>query len=138
MATSPTYPTATGPVAVVKTLVNADSTNYVDVYDNSAGAASIRVEALSLCSDDTSTVNIAFALYSGSTVYLLGTVRAATLSGTDGATARVNALATIGTISPDGVLVLEVPAGTKLQAKSLVAVTAAKTVTLAGWARNYA
>lgn len=137
MATSPTYPSAAGPVAVTKTIVNSDSTNYVDVYDNSAGSSSVRVEALSLCSDDTSTVNIAFALYVGSTAYLLGTVRAVTLSGTDGAAARLNALATIGTISPDGVLVLEIPAGAKLQAKSLVAVTAAKTVTLAGWARSY-
>jgi len=138
MATTPTYPATTGPVAVVKTLVNADSTNIVDVYDNSASSSAIRVEALNLCSNDTSTVNISFYLYSGSTSYLLGTVRAVTLSGTDGAAARVNALALLGTIAPDGIPVVEVPAGTKLQAKSLVAVTADKTVTLSGWARSIA
>jgi len=138
MATTPTYPATTGPVAVVKTLVNADSTNIVDVYDNSASSSAIRVEALNLCSNDTSTVNISFYLYSGSASYLLGTVRAVTLSGTDGAAARVNALALLGTIAPDGIPVVEVPAGTKLQAKSLVAVTADKTVTLSGWARSIA
>ena len=69
---------------------------------------------------------------------MLGTVRAVTLSGTDGAAARVNVLALLGTIAPDGIPVLEVPAGTKLQAKSLVAVTADKTVTLSGWARSIA
>lgn len=135
MASTPNYPADV--IGIAKTIVNADSTNWVDVYDNSAGSKSVRVEALNLCSDDTSTVNIQFGHYVGATTYLVGTVRAATLSGTDGAAARINALATIGAIAPDGIVVLEVPAGTKLQAKSLVAVTAAKTVTLSGWARTY-
>lgn len=138
MATTPTYAAATGPVLIAKTLVNADSTNIVDLYDNSASSTAVRVEALNLCSNDTSTVNISFYRYSGSTSYLLGTVRAVTLSGTDGAAARVNALATLGTLAPDGIPVLEIPAGTKLQMKSLVAVTADKTVTLTGWARSIA
>lgn len=136
MAASPTFPS--GVARIAKTLVNADSTNYVDVYDNSASTTSVRVEALNLCSDDTSTVNIAFARYDGATAYLIGTVRAATLSGTDGATARVNCLSTVGTTAADGIPVIEIPAGGKLQAKSLVAVTAAKTVTLTGWVRKYA
>ena len=136
MASSPTF--TKNVVGLHKTLVNADSTNLVDVYDNSAGTANIRVEALNLCSDDTSTVNIAFYRYAGSTAYLIGVVRAVTLSGTDGATARVNCLSTVGTTAADGIPVIEIPAGQKLQAKSLVAVTAAKTVTITGWGRNFA
>ena len=123
--------------AIGKTLVNADGTNLVDVLDNSAGSHSLRIEALNLCSDDTSTVNIQFHRLTGGVAYLIGTVRAVTLSGTDGAATRINALATVGTIAPDGIPVLEIPAGSKLQAKSLVAVTAAKTVTIGGWARAY-
>lgn len=138
MATKPTYAAATGPVLISKTLVNADSTNIVDLYDNSARTSAVRVEALNICSDDTSTVNISFYRYSGSTSFLMGTARAVTLSGTDGATARVNALALLGVIAPDGIPVIEIPAGTKLQAKSLVAVTADKTVTITGWARSIA
>lgn len=136
MAASPIFPSGTARIA--KNLVNADSTNYVDIYDNSASSTGVRIEALNICSDDTSTVNIAFARYDGSTAYLIGTVRVVTLSGTDGAAARVNALATVGTVAADGINVIEIPAGGKLQAKSLVAVTAAKTVTITGWVKLYA
>lgn len=136
MAATPTFPSNIARIA--KTLVNADSTNYVDVYDNSAATTPVRVEALNICSNDTSTVNLSFARYDGSTAYLIGTVRVVTLSGTDGAAARVNALSTIGTTAPDGIPVIEIPPGGKLQAKSLVAVTADKTVTITGWVRQYA
>jgi len=136
MAASPTFPKNI--VGIHKTILPADTTAWVDVYDNSAGTANVRIEALNLCSDDTSTVNIQFGRYAGSATYLLGTVRAVTLSGTDGAAARVNCLSTVGATAADGIPVIEVPAGEKLQAKSLVAVTAAKTVTLTGWGRNFA
>ena len=72
------------------------------------------------------------------TNYLAGTVRAVTLSGTDGAAAKVNALTSIGTLAPDGIYDVWVGAGEKLQAKSLVTVTSAKTVTITGRARLYA
>lgn len=136
MATSPTYPS--GIARIAKTIVPADSTNWVDVYDNSASSTPVRVEAMNICSDDTSTVNIQFGRNVGATTFLIGTVRAVTLAGTDGATARVNALNTVGTLAPDGINVIEIPAGGKLQAKSLVAVTSAKTVTITGWVRQYA
>jgi len=136
MAASPVFPSSIARIA--KTIVNSDSTNYVDVYDNSASTTPVRVEAMGLCSDDTSTVNIAFALSDGVNSYLTGTVRAVTLSGTDGATARVNCLSTVGWTAPDGIPVICISAGGKLQAKSLVAVTAAKTVTITGWVRQYA
>ena len=137
MATTPTYGAAAGPALIAKTILPADTTAIVDVYDNSAGAAGVQVQSLNICSNDTSAVNIAFYRYSGSTSYLLGTVRVATLSGTDGATSRVNALSIIGVLAPEGINVLEIPAGSKLQASSLVTVTAAKTVTITGWAKTF-
>lgn len=135
MAASPTFPKSV--VGINKTILPADTTALVDVYDNSAGTANIRIAALNLCSDDTSTVNISFYRYVGGAAYLIGTVRAVTLSGTDGATARVNCLTTVGTTAADGIPVIEIPAGVKLQAKSLVAVTSAKTVTITGWGWNF-
>jgi hypothetical protein len=122
MAATPIYPS--GFARISKTILPADTTAYVDVYDNSAASTPVRVEALTICSNDTSTVNIAFARYDGAAAFLIGTVRAVTLSGTDGATARVNALTTVGTLAPDGINVLVIPAGGKLQAKSLANVTA--------------
>lgn len=136
MSAAPTYPS--GIASIAKTILPADTTSYVDVYDNSAGSTPVRVEALNLCSDDTSTVNIQFARLKSATAYLMGTVRAVTLSGTDGAAARVNCLATLGVMASDGIPVIEIAAGEKLQAKSLVTVTTAKTVTITGWVRLYA
>ena len=136
MAANPVYSNDVGKIA--KTIVNADGTSWLDLYDNSAGGTlSARVEALNLTSDDTSTVNIQLGIYTGGSVYLIGTVRAVTLSGTDGAAALINALNVVGNVAPDGIKVIHIPAGGKLQAKSLVAVTAAKTVTLTGHVRTF-
>jgi hypothetical protein len=135
MAANPVYPS--GVAGVNKTIVNSDSTNWVTLYDNSAGSAVVRLEALNLCSDDTATVNIQIGVEVSSTQYLIGTVRAVTLSGTDGAAALINALNVVGNVSPDAIRVIYIPAGGKLVAKSLVAVTSAKTVTLTGWVRQY-
>lgn len=135
MATAPVYPSSVA--GVNKTIVNSDSTNWVTLYDNSAASTPVRLEALNLCSDDTSTVNIQIGIDVGGTVFLTGTVRAVTLSGTDGAVALINALAVVGNISPDAIRVIYIAAGAKLMAKSLVAVTSTKTVTLTGWVRQY-
>lgn len=135
MATAPVYPSSVA--GVNKTIVNSDSTNWVTLYDNSAASTPVRLEALNLCSDDTSTVNIQIGIDVGGTVFLTGTVRAVTLSGTDGAAALINALAVVGNISPDAIRVIYIAAGAKLMAKSLVAVTSTKTVTLTGWVRQY-
>lgn len=134
MAASPTYPS--GIAAIGKTIVNADGTNWVDLYNNT-GSAPARCEALNLCSDDTSTVNLQLGLELSGTTYLLGTVRAATLSGTDGAAAVVFPLLSIGSVAPDAIRVLHIPAGAKLRAKVNAAVTAAKTVTITGAVRLY-
>jgi hypothetical protein len=110
----------------------------VTLYDNSAGSAAVRLEALNLCSDDTVTVNVQIGVEVSSVQYLIGTARAITLSGTDGAAAIINALNIVGNVSPDAIKVIYVPVGGKLVAKSLLAVTATKTVTLTGWVRQYA
>ena len=135
MATSATFSSG---VAVLRAqILPANTTAWVDVYDNSLGTKAVRVEGLGITSDDTSTVNIQFSMLASGTNYLVGTVRAVTLSGTDGAAARVNAMATVGTLAPDGVYDIWVGAGEKLQAKSLVTVTSAKAVTITGRARLY-
>jgi len=136
MATSPVYPS--GVAGVNKTIVTADTTNWVTLYDNSAGSAAVRLEALNLCSDDTATVNIQIGVEVSSVQYLIGTASAVTLSGTNGSAAIVNALNIVGNVSPDAIKVIYIPVGGKLVAKSLLAVTATKTVTLTGWVRQYA
>ena len=136
MATSATFPS--GVATVRAQILPADTTAWKDVYDNSAGTKAVRIEGLGITSDDTSTVNIQFSMLASGTNYLAGTVRAVTLSGTDGAAAKVNAMTSIGTLAPDGIYDVWVGAGEKLQAKSLVTVTSAKTVTITGRARLYA
>lgn len=137
MALDPIY--KSDAVAICKTLVNADSTSLVDVLDNSAGTKHKRITALSLLSDDTSEVNIAFYRLHGGAAYLIGTVRAATLSGTNGATPRVLCLSEtfLGSKDETGIWTVNIHAGDKLQAKSLVAVTSGKTVTITGSADSY-
>ena len=136
MATSATF--SSGVATVRAQILPADTTAWKDVYDNSAGTKAVRIEGLGITSDDTSTVNIQFSMLASGTNYLAGTVRAVTLSGTDGAAAKVNAMTSIGTLAPDGIYDVWVGAGEKLQAKSLVTVTSAKTVTITGRARLYA
>lgn len=135
MATAATFPS--GVAAVRAQILPADTTTWKDVYDNSAGTKAVRIEGLGITSDDTSTVNIQFSMLANAVNYNIGTVRAVTLSGTDGAAAKVNALTSIGTLAPDGIYDVWVGAGEKLQAKSLVTVTNDKTVTIAGRARLY-
>lgn len=137
MAATPTY--ASNVKNIAKTLVNADSTNWVDLFDNSANAKNATVEGLTITSDDTSAVNLQIGLLKGGTAYLMGTVNVPTLSGTNGSAARVSALgiSTLGTLTPEGIYTLEIEAGAKLQAKVLAAVTSAKTVTVTGRVRQY-
>lgn len=134
---SDTITFSSGIAAIRKQILPADTTDWVDLYDNSAGTKAVRVEGLMLTSDDTSTVNVQFSFLVGPTNYLLGTVRAVTLSGTDGAAARVNAMTAVGTLAPDGIYDIWIGPGEKLQAKSLVTVTSAKAINVTGRARLY-
>jgi hypothetical protein len=135
MATTPLFSNDVKNIA--KRIMLADTTTFVDIFNNLTGTKSARVEALAICSDDTNAVNVQLGLLIGETVYLMGTVAVPTLSGTNGSAARINAMTTLGTQDPDGIFTIEVEAGAKLQAKSLVAVTAQKVVTLTGRVRTY-
>ena len=135
MATSATF--SSGVATVRAQILPADTTAWKDVYDNSAGTKAVRIEGLGITSDDTSTVNIQFSMLASAVNYPIGTARVVTLSGTDGAEAKVKALTGYGTLDPDGIYDIWVGAGEKLQAKSLVTVTSAKTVTITGRARLY-
>lgn len=121
------------------TFVNADSTTAKTLY--TAGGNDAVVKVLNFASNDTSAVNIALYVNDGTADRLIGTIRVATLSGTDGAAASVDGLS--GTLIPslpydaNGKRVLPLKAGHILKWAPLVAVTAAKTVTAFGVAEEY-
>ena len=139
MASTNTFPKDR--VGFAATFVNADSTNVKVVFDNSAGTKAMRIEQLSICSDDTSARNVQFSRLISGTDYTIGTVNVPAASGTDGTTPRVTGLSSsttgIGAMDADGIYVCWIAAGQKLDAKMLVSVTSGKTVTLSGWARSY-
>lgn len=125
---------------VAVNILPADTTTWKDAYDNSAGSKAVRVESLSIASTDTSTVNVQVGILKGGTTYVNGTCRAVTLSGTDGAASKVQALSAgcAGTLAADGIYDVWVEAGAKLQVKTLAAVTADKIVTVTGRVRTFA
>ena len=139
MATTNTFPKDRVGFAVK--FLNADSTNIKVIYDNSAGTKAVRIDMLSITSDDTSARNVQFSRLISAVDYVIGTVNVPIASGINGSTPRVTALASsttgIGALDADGIYVCWIPAGQKLDAKMLVAVTADKTVTITGWARSY-
>ena len=139
MATTNTFPKDRVGFAV--NFANADSTNIKVVLDNSAGTKALRIESLSIVSTDTSARNVQFSRLISGTDYPVGTVNIPIGAGSDGTVPRVTALSSstvgIGTQDEDGLFVCWLPAGQKLDAKMLVAVTADKTVTITGWARSY-
>ena len=117
------------------TFVNADGTTAKDLV--SAGTDGTKVTRIAVTSDDTSAVNLKILIHDGSTAFWAGTVRVATLSGTDGAAAAVNLLnpLMLPWLDIDGEFFI--PSGYKVQVAPLVAVTTAKTVTIVCFAVNY-
>lgn len=119
MSTTPTYPSAAGPTSVRKRIADSDSTNLVDLLDNSGGATAVKIEALGATTDNTADRIVKLWLLSGGVTYLLGSMTIPDLSGTNGATdPRVNlmALPYLATAGADGVPCFYVGAGEKLQA----------------------
>ena len=114
------------------TFVNADGTTAKTLL--TAGANGTWVSGLAGTTNDTSANNVAISLNDGSTSYLVGTVRLATLSGTDGAANAISLLNTTALpwlkLDPAGNPGLFLKAGWTLKVNPLVAVTAAKTLTL--------
>lgn len=138
MSTTPTYPAMTGPVQVAKRLAPTDSTNVVDVYDNSAGAAAVKVEALSITTTNDADRVATFYLYVGTTSYRLGSVNVPDLSGTNGSTdPRINVLSTLGVAGADGVPCIWIAAGNKLQISLDSALTSARVLDVVGRGITY-
>jgi hypothetical protein len=139
MATTNTFPKDR--VGFATKFANADGTNIKVIFDNSTGAKAVRLEMLTICSDDTSVRNIQFSRLISAVDYLIGTINIPVAAGTDGVVPRVTGLSSsttgIGALDADGIYVCWVPAGQKLDAKMLVAVTTDKTITISGWARSY-
>jgi hypothetical protein len=117
MASSPTYPTATGPVTIAKKIADSDGTNIIDIVDNSAGSSAVKIESLAITTTNTADRTALLYLYDGSASFLAGSRTVTQLAGTNGSTTpRVNVLAALGTAGPDGVACIWVGAGKKLQA----------------------
>ena len=121
------------------TFVNADSTTAKTLL--TAGANGTVVRGIFGTTNDTSANNVAVSINDGSTTFLLGTVRLATLSGTDGAVNGVDLLNTTAMpgleLDGAGNAVLYLKAGYTLKVAPLVAVTAAKTLTLFAMGRDF-
>ena len=75
---------------VGKRLTSSDTTSYVTLY--TAGTNDAVVKSLTVTTTDTAAVNLKVAISDGTNDYLLGTVRVALASGTDGAVASVDIL----------------------------------------------
>lgn len=73
-----------------KRLTSSDTTSYVTLY--TAGTNDAVIKSITATTTDTAAVNLKVAIGDGTTDYLLGTVRVALGSGTDGATASVDIL----------------------------------------------
>lgn len=138
MATTPTYPTTTGPVNIGKRVADSDSTNVIDVYDNSAGSGAVKIDSLSITTDNTVDRVVKFYIYDGSISQLIGSCSVPDLSGTNGTTdARINVLNTLGVAGPDGVLCIWVSAGKKLQASMDGALASGKYAYITGRAWTF-
>lgn len=117
------------------TFVNADGTTPKDLV--SAGAAGTKVTRIAVHSDDTAAVNLKLLIHDGTTAYAVGVVRVAIGSGSDGAIVAVNLLSQLMLpwLDIDGEFFI--PSGYKVQVAPLVAVTAAKTVSIVCFAVDY-
>lgn len=111
------------------TFVNADSTTAKTVF--TAGSNDSICDMMTLCTDDTSSVNMHLYANDGSTNYLIGTVRAVTLSGTDGAANAIDMLNSTAcphlSINDAGKRCIKVKTGWVLKVAPVAAVTSGKT-----------
>jgi hypothetical protein len=75
---------------VGKRLTSSDTTSYVTLYTSATNESVVK--SITVTTTDTSAVNLKVAINDGTTDFLLGTVRVALASGTDGAVASVDIL----------------------------------------------
>lgn len=138
MSASASFPSDV--VLVKKRLADSDSTNVVDVYDNSAGTKALKVEALGVTTDNTADRILKVYLHDGSVSHLMGSVTVPDLTGTNGATDPRVSLLSVTNLAPagaDGVPCLWIPAGCKLQASLDAALATGKYLYITGRAVSY-
>jgi len=75
---------------VGKRLTSTDTTSYVTLYTSATNDSVVK--SITVTTTDTAAVNLKVAVNDGTTDFLLGTVRVALASGTDGAVASVDIL----------------------------------------------
>lgn len=121
------------------TFVNADSTDEKVLF--MAGANDSRVISVIGTTTDTSANNVKVMLSDGTNLHLIGTVRLATLSGTDGAAVSVDILNSTSIpglpVDANGKRYIPLKTGWSVQVAPLVAVTAAKLLTLTAIGEDY-
>lgn len=121
------------------TIVNADASNAKTL--GIGGSNGTIVRSLQATSNDTSQRIIQVGISVNSTFYLLGSVAVPAASGNDGSTAAVDLLGS-GLlpglpVDENGMHYLILESGEILQVLSTTTVTAAKTVTVQGFAQDY-
>jgi hypothetical protein len=137
MATTPTYPAATGYTAVAVRLLPATSTNIVDAFDNSAGTLAHKIDALAITTDNDAIRTATLYLHNGTAAFRLGAVAVPINAGATSAVARVNVLTSLGTAGADGVPCIWIPAGCKLQVGLDAAVANDKVLDVVGRAQDF-
>lgn len=129
----------TGVNAAAITFVNADGTTAKTVF--TAGSNDSDLKMLSITSNDTASVNMQVEYFDGSTAYLIGTVRAVTLTGTDGAANAVDLLNSTALpflpVDDAGKRYIPVKTGHTIKVAPVATVTAAKTVTVVAIGYDY-
>lgn len=120
-------------------LTSANTTTAATLYTVSANDAVVK--SITATTTDTSAVNLQIYINDGSTDYLLGTVRVAAASGTDGATAAVDLLgSTLLPGLPSDLnyrRVLPLKYGHVLKVGCLATMTSAKTTTVTAVIEEY-
>jgi hypothetical protein len=121
------------------TVVNADASNAKNV--GTGGSNGTIVRSLQATSDDTSQRIVQIGISVSATFYLLGSVAVPAASGTDGSTVAVDLLNSVQMpglpVDENGMHYLILESGEILQVKTTTTVTAAKTVTVQGFAQDY-
>lgn len=117
--------------------VNATGTTITTIL--AAGADDTIIKSLNITSDEAATTRyVQLYIYDGTTNYLLDTIPVPALAGSDGTVISVDALRFAGLpLDAEGKKILPLKQGHTLKAAMLVAVTAAKTVTVIAIAEDF-
>lgn len=123
------------------TILEADATAFKDIVI--AGAEGSVIRGLIITSNDTAAKVIQLAVFDGTNTRALGTIQVPAAAGTatDGTTSSVDGLASQYVLGlprdTNGALFIPLQATYKLQAKAMVALTAAKTITIVAFVDDF-